>query len=192
MSEIWKFIPNSGGAKVSNKGRVVDHTGRFKNQDTDPEGYKRVSIRIGNKNEHIRVHQLVAKAFLPNPQNKPYVNHKNGKKDDNRACNLEYCTPRENSLLASKNGQLRSGNAEKTPIVALCVEDNTHAYYESQSEAAKRMGIHDSEINKALKGKRKVCHGHRFFYLQDYLDWEYEQMELQGYRLWQQGLWGES
>lgn len=181
----WKIIPGTDGAMVSNTGLVRDSQGFDKKQDTDSEGYKRVSLTIFSKHEHIRVHRLVAQAFLHNPFNKPIVNHKNGKKDDNRACNLEYCTARENSLLASKNGQLRSGKG-KTAIVAICVEDGTKAFYKSQSEAANRMNIHDSEINKCLHGKRKTCHGHKFYYADNYFEQEYIQMELEGYMMWLQ------
>ena len=179
----WKAIPGTDGILVSNTGRVIDNTGLDKNQDTDSEGYKRVSLTINSEHKHIRVHRLVAEAFLDNPFNKPFVNHKNGKKDDNRACNLEYCTARENSLLASKNGQLRSGKG-KTPIIAVCEMDGTHAFYESQAEAAKRMDINDSEINKCLHGLRKTCHGHKFYYAEEYFEKDYIQMEWEGYLAW--------
>ena len=165
MLEQWKAIPDSLGMMVSDRGNVKDAKGRLKNQDIDAEGYPRVSVRTN----HVRVHRLVAEAFIDNPQHKPFVNHKNGKKADNRACNLEWCTPRENSMLAARNGQLTSGGPKKS-IVSISVSDGAQVYYESQSEAAKSMGINCSEINKCLRGKRKTCHGHKFFYLDEYLE----------------------
>lgn len=94
---------------------------------------------------------------------KPYVNHTNGIKSDNVVSNLEYCTARENSLLASKNGQLKTGRRNQE-IIAEDIETGERIFYASQAVAAKAIGCHNSEINKALKGKRKSCHGYKFYY----------------------------
>lgn len=67
-------------------------------------GYLRVGFPIDNKVKYISIHRLVAIAFIPNPENKPEVNHKDGDKTNNRVDNLEWVTSSENQLHSYKNG----------------------------------------------------------------------------------------
>lgn len=71
----------------------------------DKKGYLRtVLVDNDGKNKTIKVHRIIAEAFIPNPENKPQVNHKNGNKSDNSVGNLEWATNTENKDHAIKNG----------------------------------------------------------------------------------------
>lgn len=70
-------------------------------------GYPRVKLLLDNGVKHIFVHRAVAEAFIPNPYNKPQVNHKDGNKKNPNVDNLEWCTPKENMHHASVTGLLK-------------------------------------------------------------------------------------
>ena len=108
VEEIWKDIENYNGLyQVSNHGRVKSLERKVPNQNRiyserilKPEkpkcGYLYCALCKDGFARHIRVHRLVAFAFIPNPYNKPQVNHKDGNKQNNSADNLEWCTNSEN------------------------------------------------------------------------------------------------
>lgn len=106
--EELRYIEGSAKNYISNKGRVFSHcpTARVGGKwqllkpASLPSGYKYISISMGGKCKTRFVHRLVALAFLPIDDKRRYVNHINGKKEDNRAENLEWVTNRENILHA--------------------------------------------------------------------------------------------
>ena len=99
--ERWKQIEDFPGYEVSSLGNIRNSkTGRVLKKYDDGRGYLRVKIQ----NRCVRVHILVAKAFIPNLDGKSQVNHKKGKKHDIRASQLEWVTPSENTKHAWDNG----------------------------------------------------------------------------------------
>lgn len=112
QEEIWKPIPNFPRYMVSNIGRVksidfiieyadgrVRHNKEKIRKLTYHNGYTIIRLfkRGDFKGELIRVHRLVAEAFIPNPDNKPFIDHINTIRDDNRVENLRWVTSKENS-----------------------------------------------------------------------------------------------
>lgn len=88
----------------------------------DVKGYWSANVSIRGKRLTLYVHRLIAKAFLPNPESKPCINHKNGNKKDNRLENLEWCTHAENMSHAFSSGLTpypKTGPGEKSPSAKL-------------------------------------------------------------------------
>ena len=99
--EIWKDLPEYEGLyQASNKGRIKrnNHLIKLIIQKT---GYLNVSLCKNGISKTCRVHKLIAKIFIPNPNNYQSINHKNGNKQDNRVENLEWCTQSYNNWHAT-------------------------------------------------------------------------------------------
>jgi len=83
-------------------------------------GYLFVAPCVHGKEDAKKIHRLVAETFVPNPENKPQVNHINGIKTDCRACNLEWVTPRENLQHASDMGLNKTFKLSYQDKILIC------------------------------------------------------------------------
>lgn len=126
--EQWKDIVGCEGYyQVSNLGRVkglsrkipIKRYGKIYYRQVGEmillphtnTGYCTVTLGRGNKGRVIRkIHRLVAGTFLPNPEGKKYINHKDSNPKNNKVDNLEWCTPQENSTHCKNSGRSTFGN----------------------------------------------------------------------------------
>lgn len=108
MEEKWKDIEGyESKYKVSNRGFVksfAQNNPKILSNKTDKFGYKCVKLYKNGTPKQYKVHRLVAKTFIPNPENKYTVNHKNGVKSDNNVNNLEWMSLASNIKHAYRNG----------------------------------------------------------------------------------------
>lgn len=181
MDEVWKDVEGYEGLyQISNKGRLR-HLGsqrypgvRIKTLRTNQDGYYRMQLSKHHKSKGRFIHRLVALAFIPNPENKPEVNHINGDKLDNRVENLEWCTNLENIRHAWKNGLVKGQNHgnylrgkdahNARPIKALDDCGNVVATYDCITDASKAIGVGSPQIVRVLKGRRHHTRGLKFQY----------------------------
>lgn len=125
------------------------------------KGYEIASLWIDKKSKKCRVHRLVANAFLPNTENKPQINHKDGNKLNNNANNLEWVTHSENNI--HRYYTLGLGVMRKVK----CVE--TGIVYRSQKEAERLTGINSANISSCCSGRHgySMVGGYHWEYVND-------------------------
>ena len=170
--EIWKDIVGYEGLyKVSNLGNVMSlrhkkpflmKTGQHSN------GY--LFFRLSNHNKLIKsflVHRLVAKAFLPNPNNLPQVNHKDEDKTNNRVDNLEWCDAKYNlnygTVQERKSKKLskilKNRKYKLKPVLQYDKNGNFINEYPSANDAARKTGVNQPSICMVCRGKLKSTGG---------------------------------
>lgn len=163
MVEHWKDVPGYDGRyQVSNQGRVKNtKSGRVLKIHTQGRGYAQTMLSIKGTRSYPLVHRLVAQAFIPNPQNKPHINHIDGNKSHNCVCNLEWCTMRENLL--HRHRVLGQPGGRCKPV--LCID--TGQIFPSAKAAAEALGLHRSGVSQVCEGKQKTTKKLKFKFMED-------------------------
>lgn len=180
MQEIWKDIKGyEGYYQISNFGNVkslkFNHGTRSKLlKPFDNEGYTRVKLFIKNNGKRFLVHRLVAENFIPNPKNKPFVNHIDGNKSNNFVENLEWVTSSENVVHAIQNGlrppnvicKRKKGkdNPLSKPLNQYDINGNLIAHWNCAQEVCDVLGFTYSCIIRCCQGGRKTYKGYIWKY----------------------------
>lgn len=137
-------------------GRVFNiKTGRERKLQQKKNGYLTVLLWNNNESKRVNVHRLVALAYIPNPDNKPTVDHINWDRADNRVENLRWATRKE-------QGNNRSGKDIRSKPV-LCVE--TGIIYPSARECGRQTGFTQANISGCCNGKQKTANGYHWRYV---------------------------
>ena len=163
MEEQWKSVVGFENYEVSSFGNVRHKaTPRGKkyghNSKLSYKDYVYASFCVNGKRYRKTVHRLVASAFVPNPNNLPQVNHKDGNKHNNHIENLEWCTASQNAKHRVKVLKHHHDVSKRV----LCVE--TGRIYHSLTEAAKDNGVVLNSIFQAVSRRNATCKGKHFKY----------------------------
>lgn len=167
-TEVWKDVFGFEGIyQVSNLGHVRSIAREVTNNvatyfvnekilkdSKSANGYLKVDLYANGKRKTCYVHRLVAQAFLPNPEELTYVNHKNEVKADNRLSNLEWCTAQYNNEYSDIY------SSQRRRVLQLSKNMSVINTYASQSEAERKTGISQGDISKCCLGKRKTAGGY--------------------------------
>ena len=150
---------------------------KFLSINVNNEGYCQVSLTTTHKSKLYFIHRLVAQAFIPNPENKPNVNHKDLNPYNNNYRNLEWCTQKENVKHAIENGRYANvfkAAKKKKPkgfnsnlrikIVQMDLDGEIIKVFDGIKLAADTLGLHSGNIVKACKGQQHTCGGYKWKY----------------------------
>lgn len=172
--EEWRDIPGWEGLyQVSDEGQVRVIGGRqgaidkkLQNLKIRGCGYVYANLSRSHKKAQVGVHRLVAMAFIPNPENKPQVNHIDGDKTNNAVSNLEWVTQEENCSHSHRIGLHDEDIRRRSiPVIATNISTGEVTEYKSAREASRVLGISQGTISaiakKNLEGLRT---GFRFRY----------------------------
>lgn len=161
LKSLERFI------KGRNNGKRLKPESIIKNK-LDSKGYYHYELSKLGKKKDLRLHRLIAEVFIPNPELKPYINHKNGIKTDNSILNLEWVTQSENTQHAYDTGlmvgQKGKDHSSSKKIYQYDKCGNLISSFDGMRDAGRETGIEPSSIGKCAQGLRPSAGGYVWKY----------------------------
>ena len=161
MIEEWRPVVGYEGLyEVSSYGRVRSldrfyyrlHKGKVLSPTKDRYGYLTVTLNCNGKSKTIKIHRLVAQAFIENPDNLPQVNHKDEVKSNNCVDNLEWCSAKYNNNFGTRQERYRNTMLEKGHWSGLSREEYEKKRYQENKDERK-----DCQRKYYQKNKDRIC-----------------------------------
>ena len=166
----WYTLDVNPNYEITKTGLVRNKATQHVLSQQERNGYLRVELSCDKTRKTYSVHRLVAEQFIPNPENKAEVNHKNFDRKDNRVENLEWVTRQENSdhKISSRgdalrnimiNNALNAAEANKKAVNQYDIAGNFISTYSSMSDAERVTGVNRKSIRFCIRGQRKTAGG---------------------------------
>ncbi len=180
-NEEWRNIKDFEGLyQISNYGRVksleryrklysklIYVPEIIRKNGYDKDGYQILPLNNNSKKYIRKIHRLVAEAFIPNPENKKCVNHKDCNRWNNNVNNLEWCTCKENVLYCKKmmhsyhptRNRFRGDNPLSKKVVQLDRDENVIKIWDCSEDIADFLHVNRRTIGKCCRGEQKTVKG---------------------------------
>ena len=195
---VYDGIVYEGLYKVSNLGRILSlnyrRTGKSElmNPGEDKDGYYKVQLSKNGEYKTCKVHRLVAQTFLPNPENKPCINHKiegdEGKKInmvifnedgsvDEERTSIEWATYEENNNYETRNERASKAltNGKKSKKVLQLSLDGEFIREWPSTQECERNGFYHGAVSACCRGERKTYKGFKWMYVDDYKESQFKE-----------------
>ena len=184
-NEVWKDVPNYEGIyKASNFGRIkmvkrtlTDSLGKKINKKEHilkprtGNRYYMIALYKNGKREDLLLHRVIAQTFIPNPENKPFVNHKDENCFNNCSDNLMWCTQKENMNWGTINERMSKNSKSKRKVNQYDMNGNFIKQWDCMTDFYKSKGLKlKTGIIECCKGRRQSHMGYK---------WKYADEELQ-------------
>lgn len=169
--EQWKVIIYNGittNYSVSSFGEVKNNKTNRKLKLQNQNGYLHCTISVEGAAKRCRVHRLVAQAFIPNKDNRPYVNHIDGNRTHNSVDNLEWVTAQENAQHSVEQGLRQKGR--NRAVIQYTMDGERLLTFQSITEAAKETNSKATKITLCCQRKRRSTNDYQWRYADDKQD----------------------
>lgn len=205
MNEIWRPVRGLEDLfEVSNKGRIKRRKRLVKYSDgsvhlykemvlrggTSSTGYRVVNCSVNGNRINIPVHRAVCEAFIENPNNLPFVNHKDENPQNNNVENLEWCTPKYNSNYGTCKKRIREQrikNGYSRVVVLYDITGTVLAEFDTIKDAAKSIGVSDMTVANCCEGVSPSANGYIFRYKGDKFEVRDNKRILRTFKVYKNG-----